>query len=364
MPLLPWNGDLVVFAHGYVSPLAPLAIPEDQLKLPDGTSIPDLVNSLGFAFATTSYRKNGLAVLQGVDDVLDLVSEFTGAHGAAGHVYLLGASEGGLVTTLGVERFPEVFAGGAAACGPVGDFQRQVNYWGDFRALYDYFFPGVLPGSPVHVPLDLQLNWEKLYAQKVAAMFAARPRALEELIRVSRAAHDAAAPATKAETALGILWYHVFATNDGITTLGGQPFDNTTRFYTGSSNDWRLNLLVKRYAASPSAALEIEANYQTTGRLAAPLVTLHTTGDPIVPYWHEPFYSLKALLGGSALLHANIPVLRYGHCRFEPAEALVAMGLLVLKVEGRELLNAERVLATEEARAHFRALASASGLRR
>jgi pimeloyl-ACP methyl ester carboxylesterase len=360
MPLRPWNGDLVVFAHGYVSPLAPVAIPEDQLKLPDGTSIPDLVNGLGFAFATTSYRKNGLAVLQGVDDVLDLVSRLPGAR----HVYLLGASEGGLVTALGVERFPEIFAGGVAACGPVGDFQRQVNYWGDFRALFDYVFPGVLPGSAVHVPAGLQQNWESVYVPKVLAAFAARPRALDELIRVSRAAHDAAAPATKAETALGILWYNVFATNDGIATLGGQPFDNTTRFYTGSSNDWRLNLRVKRYAASPSAALEIEANYQTTGRLAAPLVTLHTTGDPIVPYWHEPFYSLKTLLGGSALLHANIPVLRYGHCRFEPAEALVALGLLVLRVEGRELLNAETVLATEEARAHFRALATATGLRR
>jgi len=41
-----------------------------------------------------------------------------------------------------------------------------------------------------------------------------------------------------------------------------------------------------------------------------------------------------------------------------------AVRLLVLKVEGRELLNAERVLPTEEARAHFRSLATASGLRR
>jgi len=93
-------------------------------------------------------------------------------------------------------------------------------------------------------------------------------------------------------------------------------------------------------------------------------VTLHTTGDPIVPYWHEPLYSLKALFGGSGLLHANLPVLRYGHCRFDAAQALVALGLLVLEVEGRELLNAEGVLATETARQQYQTLARANGPRR
>ena len=364
MPLLEWNGDLVIFAHGYVAPFLPVGIPEDQLKLPDGSSIPDIVNGLGFAFATTSYSKNGLAVLQGVADVTDLVSEFTRRKGAPNHVYLIGASEGGLVTALGVEHSPEVFSGGVATCGPVGDFRRQINYWGDFRVLFDYYFPGVIPGSAVDIPAEVQLNWAKDYVPRIAGAFMARPAALDELVRVSRAAYDTAAPATRAETALGILWYNVFATQDGKRTLGGQPFDNTMRFYTGSSNDWRLNLLVKRYKAEYLAVAEIEANYQTRGWLAAPLVTLHTTGDPIVPYWHEPLYTLKALLGGSGLLHTNLPVFRYGHCSFEPAEALVALGLLVLKVEGRELLNAEGVLATEQARAQFRSLAASSGLRR
>jgi len=121
---------------------------------------------------------------------------------------------------------------------------------------------------------------------------------------------------------------------------------------------------VKRYRANRVAAQEMEANYQTSGRLAVPLVTLHTTGDPIVPYWHEPLYSWKALLGGSGLLHANLPVIRYGHCRFEPAEAVVALGLLVLGVEGQEMPNAERALTTEQAREQYRSLAKATGLRR
>ena len=91
-------------------------------------------------------------------------------------------------------------------------------------------------------------------------------------------------------------------------------------------------------------------------------MTLHTTADPIVPYWHEPLYSAKAL-ASSGLLHTNLPVFRYGHCRFRAEEALVALGLLVLKVEGRELLNAEHVLPTRQARLRYRSLAKANGLR-
>ena len=41
-----WNHDLVVFARGYVSPYEPVGIHDDQLVLPDGTSVPGIVNSL------------------------------------------------------------------------------------------------------------------------------------------------------------------------------------------------------------------------------------------------------------------------------------------------------------------------------
>jgi hypothetical protein len=358
-----WNGDLVILAHGYVAPGEPVAIPHDQLAL-DGTSLPGLVTGLGFAFATTSYRTNGLAVLEGVRDVTDLVEAFTDvAPRTPDHVYLVGASEGGLVTTLAVEQAPNVFSGGLAACGPLGDFRRQVDYWGDFRVLFDYFFPGVLPGTAVSVPSEVIAGWEGVYVPMITAAFQAHPTRLDKLLRVSRAPFDPNDPQTKVETALGILWYNVFATSDATTKLSGNPYDNSRRLYLGSGSDFWLNLLVDRYHADPGALVAIEAGYQTSGKLAAPLVTLHTTADPIVPYWHEPLYSAKAL-ASSGLLHTSLPVFRYGHCSFKAEEALVALGLLVLKVEGRELLNAERVLTTESSRRRFRSLAKANGLRR
>ena len=56
------------------------------------------------------------AVRQGVADILDLVEIFKELRGAPVKVYVTGASEGGLITTLLVEGYGEVFTGGLAAC--------------------------------------------------------------------------------------------------------------------------------------------------------------------------------------------------------------------------------------------------------
>ena len=368
---VPWNNDLVIYAHGYVPNLGqPVAIPEDQLKLPDGTSIPDIINSLGYAFATTSYSTNGLAVLQGMADAADLANLFKGLHTGTRHVYLVGASEGGLVTTLAVERFPTVFSGGLATCGPVGDFRKQINYWGDFRVVFDYFFPyptEVFPRwtqSNITIPTGVMANWPALSVQ-IANDVISKPHATEQLLRVMSAPVDPTNSATVTETVLGVLWYNVFATNDGMSKdkLGGNPFDNQQRWYFGSDNDLKLNSRargVARFTADP-VAIKNMAAYQTSGRLSVPLVTIHTTGDPIVPYWHEPLYRLKTVSSGNTLLYSNIPILRYGHCNFKASEVLTAFALLVLKVTGQELTNAQRALPDASAQAEFLRLAKEHG---
>jgi len=359
-----WNGDLVVYAHGYVAFNVPVGIPEDQLGLPGGPSIPEIVNKLGFAFATTSYSTNGLAVRQGVEDLRELVDIFKATHGRPDRVYLVGASEGGIVTTLAVEKFPDVFDGGLAACGPIGDFRKQINYWGDFRVVFDYFFPGLIPGSPVHVPPEVIEQWDTVYRPRLSAAIQSNPSATNQLLRVTRAPTDRRDPASVEATILGLLWYNVFATNDGVAKLGGQPFDNLNRRYTGSDNDTLLNRRVQRFRADPAAVNEIEAHYQTSGRLVSPLVTLHTTGDPVVLYGHEPLYRMKVLSNGSSARHSNLPVIRYGHCNFKIIEVLVGFALLVLKVTGRELSGVESVLPDAEAQAEFLRLARQVGAQR
>ena len=149
MPTGDYNGMLVVWAHGFQDAGTPISIPEEQLCA-NGFCLHELINSLGFAFATNSYSKTGLAILQGKADIVDLVKVFATKKGKPRKVYLVGASEGGIVTALNVEQRPDVFSGGVAACGPVGDFPYQIGYFGDARATFEYFFPGLIPGDQFH----------------------------------------------------------------------------------------------------------------------------------------------------------------------------------------------------------------------
>lgn len=358
-----WNGDLVVYAHGYVGYNEPIAIPEDQLQITDDVSIPQIANGLGFAFATTSYRTNGLAVLSGIEDLLDLVDLFSRRYGTPARVYLVGASEGGIITALATERHGDVFDGGLATCGPVGSFQSQINYWGDARLLFDYFFPGVIPGSSVAIPQEVIDHWDDVYSPRAEEALRETPSLRDQFLRTARIPSHPTDLDKTIEAVLDLLWYNVFATNDGIAKLGGQPYDNIQRLYRGSDDDARLNQMVPRFAADAAALRTINDEYQTTGALSGPLVTLHTAGDAIVPYWHEPIYASKIAAAGAGDQHLNIPVvLRYGHCNFSPAQALISFVLLVRQTTGNALVNAERVLEQAEDRAEYRRLAIEYGI--
>ena len=337
-----WNQDLIVFAHGYVPFNEPLGF--YNLELPDGTFLPDLAQDLGFAFATTSYRQNGLAILEGADDVRDLVNFFPQVAGQAPQrVYMTGGSEGGIITTLLMEQSPELFNAGLPLCGPVGDFQRQLDYIGDFRLLFDYFFPNTLPGGPTVVPSELIDNWETVYVPLIKQIVADNPDEMAQLIRVSGAAVDPNDPATIETTTLNLLWYNAFTTNDAVEKLNGNPYDNIGRQYEGSDNDVLLNQSVPRFAADPAARAEVQ-RYETTGRITKPMFMLHTTGDEIIPVWHQEIYGEKV---------APLPTFfqgtldRYGHCNFESTEILVALGVLVLLVSIGDTIDSPEMVSIQ-----------------
>jgi pimeloyl-ACP methyl ester carboxylesterase len=321
VPSAGWNGQLVVFAHGYVPDLPGVPLNFYNLTLADGTVLPDLVQGLGFAFATTSYRQNGLAILEGVDDIRELVAAFP----SPVRTHVAGVSEGGLVATLLAERWPELFASSIAACGPIGSFRAQIDSFGDFRVLFDYFFPGVIPGSPIEIPPQVIFGWQTVYVPRILAALAANPGRALELMRVSRAAYDPANPATVANTTVNMLAYNVLGTNDAVAKLHGNPFGNRLRLYFGSSNDLRLNLTVQRFTASPVARAALQ-DYETNGNLSIPLVTLHTTADEVVPIWHELLYLPKVDLSDRGRF-IPIPAFRYGHCNFTRNEVLAAFAL-------------------------------------
>jgi pimeloyl-ACP methyl ester carboxylesterase len=336
-----YNGRLVIWAHGFQDAGTPVQIPEDQLSFGD-VSLPELFNDMGFGFATNSYSKTGLAVRQGLEDILDLVAIYSHEQGAPLKVYLTGASEGGIITTLLIEEHPEAFDAGVAACGPIGDFEFQINYFGDARATFEYFFPDLIPGDPFDPAPELVEGWREFYQTHVRpALFAPEnAAALDEWVTVARLPFDPENWQESVETsAADVLRYSIVNLGDAAETLGGFPFDNFRRIYRGSSNDFRLNVFVPRRAADAVAIHEMDENYDTSGELAKPLITLHTRLDQQVPYFHETIYTIKNIFAGTYLSKRfNIPINRYEHCNFTEGEAIFAFAVMLIYAGDTELL--------------------------
>jgi pimeloyl-ACP methyl ester carboxylesterase len=333
-----WNGQLVVYAHGYVPVQEPLALPIDDLVLSSGQTLPGILMSQGFAFATSSYHKNGYAIEQGGNDINNLVAYFKKhvAPGPIKDVYLVGGSEGGLIATMLLELHPEAYQGGLSLCGPVGGTPYQIEYLGDFRVVFDYFFPSIFPFDAAHVPQNAYFNWDNGYVPAVTKAITSHKKDTDQLFNVTEAARDPLDLKTSAvESALDILFFSIWGSNDLIDVAGGQPYGNLFSWYNGSANDFALNLRVERVRPSPVAVHYLERFYKTSGLLRRPLVTLHTTFDDVVPFDHELIYLKRVSDAGGRRFLTVLPVPRYGHCAFTDQEILGGFALLIKKSTGK-----------------------------
>jgi pimeloyl-ACP methyl ester carboxylesterase len=337
----------VVYARGFVPPQLDPALPLEELTL-NGTFVPQVLLSQHFAFITSSFHKTGAVIEQAVNDLIDLVSYFRTLvpRRSLRNVFLIGASEGGLPVMRLIERQPRRYDGALALCASVAGAPEQIQYAGDFRVVFDYFFPGIFPFGAFDVPPTAFQDWDTVYAPAIfQAMLADLQNggtATAQLFSVTGAAVDTSDPGraifTAIETTTSVLFYSVWGTNDLITTTGGVPYDNRSTVYTGSFDDAALNAGVERIEGDRRALNDARRFYQTTGRLRSPVVTLHNTLDPIVPFGHELNYGELVARAGASQFLIQIAVDGYGHCEFSLEDILAAFELLVQHVaERREI---------------------------
>jgi pimeloyl-ACP methyl ester carboxylesterase len=335
----PWNGTLVVYAHGYVAPHMGLALPAEELgriELPEGARAVDFLLAQGFAFATTSYSGNGWAVNAAEKDLNELVRHFKTKvlpnAGLLEKVLIIGASEGGLITTLMVEKYPGIYDGGLAMCGPIGGMPAQVEYLADFRVVFDYFFPDVFPAFGVaDVPEHAYLGWPE-YGLAIPAAMQSEPDLALQVLSAVGALHEPIAPSIYVSATVQAMYYSVVGTFDMIATAGGMPYDNRDTYYGPVIDPGPDG--VERVRGDGRAMAFVRRAYEPTGELERPLVTIHNVNDYAVPYWHEGMYAARAASSGfwvqypvpgvhPPLAHSD------GHCAFTGEEVQGAFGLLV-----------------------------------
>ena len=348
---------LVLYAHGFVFPQQPLRLPSAE----GGVDVGAFVTGQGLGYAATSYYTNGLIDPErGIEDLRGLIGLYAEAYGEPERVLLFGISNGALLSTLALERFPDAFDGAFASCGPVGSYVREVDYLGDIYVAFDYFFPdaldslfGVEAGGPTGInPAFLAALFQAAGAAGVGPdLFlggalqnvladpanAGRTGQLLGVLAATPSINAAfASPAEGVQTVIRAVIYNVFATNNLIEVLEGSPYENAGRTYAspfGPSFDAALNAQIARYTADADARAELAAEYVTTGDLEDPVVALHTTRDGLVPFWQSALYADKV---GDPSLFRLTPIERYGHCAFEPAEVAAAFQDLLRITEAPE----------------------------
>lgn len=351
-----WNRELVLWNHGYT--LSPPA----SLNAGDLGPLP-LISLEGYAVAASSYRPDlaglgGWAVGDAAADTDNLRRRFIAMFEPPRRTYVVGASEGGIVTVKVAEQFGKDEAGrlnydGAlAACGPLAGGQRAWEGALDLRVIYQYYCKN-LP-RPAERQYDLFFGLDPLAPPMATSELGARVNEctgalLPEAARTpqQRASLAAILGATRIPESF-LLTDMSFATfglqEVTMVRLGGKsPLGNRNVVYRGSPDDAALNAGVARYDQSPEGAQFFKTAYEPTGGLAAPMLTLHTIGDGLVVVEHENAYR-QTVAGAGALrflqqTYVNAP----GHCDFTTSELWSSFRALANWVETGRTPSADDV---------------------
>jgi hypothetical protein len=231
-------------------------------------------------------------------------------------------------------------------CGMVGGTPLELQYVGDVRALFDYYYPNVLPGRVDSVPSP-PLTPDEVKARVIAAITptASNPGATLGLYAIASTAQtplayapigslgDPSSPAFQSlvGSLVTALYYQLLGTPDVVDrTHGHSPYANRDTVYQVgrlaspspaldpviSAMIVASNAGVRRYDMPPDAVNYLEHNYLPTGNVQIPVVSVHNMFDPLVPFFHEQAFASAAIAGGGAgnLVQRAVPA--YGHCTF------------------------------------------------
>ena len=360
-----WNGTLVLYSHGIVTP----GDPNPARDVGDPLTGQYLLGQ-GYALAGSSYATTGWAVHEALVDQIATLDTFNSLVGHPARTIAWGHSLGGMITAGLIQRYPDRFAGALAMCGVVGG---GVGTWNQALDAAFVFQQVMAPSSPlqlVHIAdpaQNLQIAQQVLAAAQATPAGRARvalSAALADLPGWFTPGSPEPAPTDydaqeanqfRWETEVGVP--SAFALRAELEArAGGNPSWNTGVNYqkqlersadydevkglyaeAGLSLDADLATLqaAPRIAADPGAVDYLRQNIVFDGNLSGrPTLTLHTTGDGFVVNQNEQAYRSVVQDAKDAQLLRQVFVHRAGHCWFTPAETIAAFQTLVDRIDG------------------------------
>jgi pimeloyl-ACP methyl ester carboxylesterase len=265
-----WNGDLVLFAHGYRGTGLELTVSNPALR-------PHLLDR-GYAWAASSYATNGYDPGQGALDTAALAHRFAGLVERPTRTYVVGQSMGGHVTAAAIERYPFMFDGAMPMCGVLGDLEL-FDYFLDYNVVAEAL-------SGVEVPFPPPPDYATAYGPRVAVELGspfpteldAQGEALKAVTRQISGGDRPGFDGAFVQWATFLLGRgNAFSDNvDTVYQLDADP--------EVSEAEAALNASVARHEGAELTAEQIQQYAPLDADIYVPTLSLHTLGDLYVPF--------------------------------------------------------------------------------
>ncbi|WP_246939321.1 hypothetical protein [Bacillus pinisoli] len=342
-----WNGELVLYAHGYRGTGLELTVSNPRIR--------EHFLKQGYAWAASSYRTNGYDVAQGVKDTHALGTLFNGLVGKPKKTYITGHSMGGHITAVAAEHYGSTYNGALPMCGVTGDtelFDFFTDYGLVAQALSgiekeDQVFPADENYFAVTVPemkaklgigeanqpdYNITEEGEVLKAITMNLTGGDRP-----LFNVAWGAYKHFLfDRMPTDPSFIVAPKNVVNTTDSIYQFDQDP--------SLSAEEKAFNDSILRITAHPSSNQKgLTGVPEVQGNHTMPMISLHDIGDLYVPFHMQQIHAKRSKENGSELVTRAIRGV--GHCDFTPAEEQEAFDDLVkwveqgVKPEGDDILN-------------------------
>jgi dienelactone hydrolase len=312
-----WNGELVMYLHGY----EPQGMPRQAVM--EQTDFDRWLLSKGYAVAQSQYATQGWAVAEALTDNEQLRQKVVAVYGKPKRSFLVGQSLGGHLALASLELNPKSYDGALALCG-ANSSASEVFTDGVLAPLvaFDVLFPNQLglalggladPDSPPMVDpnaIEKALQSNESNANLLATQF--------DLLR---------------EDLAGALLMRYVVLREMMAHAGGFPVDNRNTLYSGFGDDVAFNQKVRRYTGDPNAIAYTKQHATLLGLAPKPVVILSNNNDPTIPASISAQYARMAEATGHTSNIYTLPSMGKGHCAFSPEDVDMAFGVLTKWVE-------------------------------
>jgi pimeloyl-ACP methyl ester carboxylesterase len=351
-----WNGKVLLYSHGYRPPSTGNA----AQNAPRAGA--DLLLRSGFALAGSSYRSQGWALDEAPDDQLAALDAFEKQFGKPRRVIAWGDSMGGLTTIALVENHAERIDGALPMCGSVVGVVGMMNQALDasfaLKTLVDPAGRLSLVGEGANNPTDVQALLDKARATPEGRARIVLAGVLAQIPSGSQQNEPATAAsdvdALQEDLFKALMNGAFFPRDDQQRRANGNGSWNVGVDYrrqlelTGRrdvveaayrkmaldlEHDLSALNAAPRIAAERTAVAYLKRNYDPSGRLNRPVLTLHTTGDGMTMPSYESAYRDYVRATGRSDFLRQVYVQRRGHCTYTAAEAAAAVLALDARIE-------------------------------